>query len=103
MLCVLTAIPSQPRPGKVRRPRENFEIGWDSEDSEEERWNEAADKELREQLGTGEGFYGAPKGYEEMVGILKNRRAFQQQKVPRTLSHTRIHKRKRYLKVDSFR
>ena len=34
-------------PEKVKRPRENFEIGWLSDDSEEERWDPVADKELR--------------------------------------------------------
>jgi hypothetical protein len=31
----------------VRKPRQNYEIGWDSEDSEEERFDEAADIRLR--------------------------------------------------------
>ncbi len=34
-------------PEKVKRPRENYEIGWDSEDSAEERWDEEEDKRLR--------------------------------------------------------
>jgi hypothetical protein len=84
---------------KIRRPREGYEIGWDSDDSEEERWDPAKDAERRAMLGTGEGFFGAPKDYEEMVAILKNRAAASQTKVGRTLSHIRIHKRLRYLQV----
>ena len=60
---------------KVVRPRESYEIGWDSDDSEEGRWDPEEDSAIRARLGTGEGFYGAPKDYEEMVAILKNRAA----------------------------
>ena len=53
----------------------------------------------RAKVGTGEGFDGGPKSYEEKVAILKNRAALKSAKPAPTLAHERIRRRLRYLKV----
>ncbi len=54
-------------------------------------------------VGTGEGFSGVQKGYEEMVAILKNRAEMKAGIPAPTLAHERIRRRLRYLEVRAWR
>jgi hypothetical protein len=54
---------------------------------------------FREQVGTGEGFAGREKTYDEKVAILRNRAEARDGKPAPTLSHERVRRRLRYLEA----
>lgn len=84
---------------KSRREPELWEIGYDSEESEDE-FPEVELGQLRNIVGTGEGFAGAPKSYKQKVAILLNRRDHGTDGASaRTALHDRIRRRNAYLEV----
>ena len=79
---------------------ESWQIGHDSDDSDEDEWDVEAEMELRSAVKTGEGWGVADKPYEVVVSILKNRAIVQDNRTyARTSTHGRIRKRAMYLQV----